>query len=51
MGVNLSVTRFATHDPMDVRVSAPKTTPSLNSTAHKVVPVDTSEGIHEGKSG
>ena len=40
-GVSLSVTLLATHVPMLVLLSAPITTPPSNSTAHKVVPVDT----------
>ncbi len=51
MGVNLSVTLFATRVPIEVRVSAPRTTPSANSTATRVVPVDTSLGAHSGVSG
>ena len=41
-GVNLSVTRTATNEPVEVLVSAATTTPSANSMAHKVVPVETS---------
>ena len=51
IGVSLSVTLFETRVPMDVRVSAPKTTPPSNSTATKVVPVETSFGAHDGSSG
>ena len=36
---------------MEVRVSAPKTTPPSNSMATRVVPVDTSFGAHSGNSG
>ena len=38
-GVSLSVTLLAIQDPMEVRESAPMTTPPLNSTATRVVPV------------
>ena len=40
-GVSLSVTLLATQVPMLVLLSAPITTPPSNSTAHKVVPVET----------
>jgi len=41
----LSDTRLATYVPVLTRLSAPKTTPSLNGTAMIVVPVDTSLGL------
>ena len=40
-GVSLSVTLLATQVPMLVRLSAPITTPPSNSTAQRVVPVET----------
>jgi len=51
IGVSLSVTLLETRVPIDVRVSAPRTTPPSNSTATKVVPVDTSLGAQSGNSG
>ena len=50
MGVSLSVTLFATRVPVEVRVSAPRTTPPGNSTATRVVPVETSDGNQDGVS-
>ena len=41
-GVNLSVTLTATKDPVEVLESAAITTPSANSIATRVVPVETS---------
>ena len=41
-GVNLSVTLTATKDPVEVLESAAITTPSANSMATSVVPVETS---------
>jgi hypothetical protein len=46
MGTTLSLTRFATYDPVDVRESAPKTTPPSNVTATIVVYTnDVSNGL------
>jgi len=50
MGVSLSVDLLATRVPVDVRVSAPRTTPPSNSTAIRVVPVDSSSGSQDGQS-
>ena len=44
--VILSVERLVAYDPMDVRVSAPSTTPPLKGMARMVVPVDSSPSFN-----